>query len=81
MSVQEAAKQLERSERGQAACKLLADFLNSNTVKFLDQRNQAAISTLVVSYALGSCNDAFNVMDALNGVIGRNQWVNAQEGE
>lgn len=79
MTVEKAAKQLERSERGQATCKLLYDFLRSNTVKFLDERNFEALTTLVAAYALGSSNDACNVTDALRGVIERNQWVNKQE--
>jgi len=37
MNTLQAAKQLERSERGQKAAKLLLDFLDSSTVKFLDR--------------------------------------------
>jgi hypothetical protein len=76
MTTPEATKQLERSERGQLTCKLLLDFLNSPTVKYLDGRNFEALTTLVTRYALGSGADSCEVIEQLEAVIERNQWVN-----
>lgn len=73
--IKEAAKQLEKSERGQMTCKLLADFLQSRPVSGLDQFNQAAVANLVVHYMLGSGADACAVVDAVNEVLERHPWV------
>jgi len=75
MNTLQAAKQLERSERGQKAAKLLLDFLDSSTVKFLDGSNFHAITTLVASYALGSGADACAVIESLQAIVERNKWV------
>lgn len=75
METPDAIKQLERSERGQQTCKLLLDFLNSPAVKFLDGRNQTAVAMLVNNFMLGSSADACAVVEALEGVVNRNQWV------
>ena len=74
-TIEQAAKQLERSERGQMACKLLLDFLKSNPVQGLDGGNSEAVITLAGHYLLGGGVQALAVTDALNGVIDRNQWV------
>jgi hypothetical protein len=74
--IEQAAAQLENSERGQITCKLLADFLQSKPVRGLDQFNNEAVTTLVAHYTLGSGADACAVIDALYGVIERNPWVN-----
>jgi len=75
MTITAAAKQLERSERGQMTCKLLLDLLKSDTVKFLDGGNSAAVAALVTAYMLGDGQDACSVIGALNQVIDRNRWV------
>lgn len=75
MTIQQAAKQLERSERGQMTCKLLRDFLKSSHVQGLDGSNCQAVTALVSHYLLGGGSDACAVQDALNGIIERNQWV------
>ena len=75
MNTAQAIKQLERSERGQKAAKLLLDFLDSSTVKFLDGSNFQAITTLTAHYALGSGADSCEVIESLQGVVERNKWV------
>ncbi len=74
-TIQQAIKQLERSERGQQTVKLLRDFLKSAPVQGLDGSNSEAVVTLTAHYLLGSGTDACNVNDAMNGLIERNQWV------
>ncbi|HEX3720337.1 MAG TPA: hypothetical protein VH595_20490 [Verrucomicrobiae bacterium] len=76
MTIQEAIKQLERSERGQMTCKLLLDFLKSPTVQGLDGRNSAAVHELVQRHMLGGGKEACEVIDGLYDVVERNQWVN-----
>lgn len=71
MTTAQAAKQLQRSERGQHAAKLLLDFLDSPSVKFLDGRNFEAIATLVTNYSLGSGADSCEVIESLQGVVDR----------
>lgn len=75
MNKLQAAKQLERSERGQKAAEMLLDFLDSSTVKFMDGSNFQAITTLVASYSLGSGADSCQVIESLQGIVKRNQWV------
>lgn len=72
MTTQEAVSQLQRSERGRFAAKLLFAFLDSNTVKFLDGPNFFAIATLVNRYALGSGAESCEVMDSLKEMVQRN---------
>ena len=57
------------------AAKLLLDFLESSTVKFLDGSNFQAVATLTTHFALGSGKDSCDVIEALQGVVERNQWV------
>ena len=75
MTMNDAVRQLERSERGQMTCKLLHDFLASNTVKFLDEPNQHAVAVIVASYMIGDSPMACAVIDELAALIERNQWV------
>jgi uncharacterized protein YbcI len=74
-TIEQAIKQLERSERGQQTVKLLRDFLKSHAVQGLDGSNSEAVVTLAAHYLLGSGTDACNVSDAMNGLIERNKWV------
>lgn len=74
-TIEQAAKQLERSERGQMTSKLLLNFLKSAPVQGLDGPNCEAVVTLAAHYLPGSDKDACAVQDALNGIIERNQWV------
>ncbi len=74
-TIEQAIKQLERSERGQKTVKLLRDFLKSAPVQGLDGSNSEAVVTLTAHYLLGSGTDACNVNDAMNELIERNQWV------
>lgn len=74
-TIEQAIKQLERSERGQQTVKLLRDFLKSAPVQGMDGSNSEAVTTLVAHYLLGSGTDACNVNDAMNELINRNQWV------
>lgn len=74
-TIQQAITQLERSERGQQTVKLLRDFLKSAPVQGLDGSNSEAVVTLTAHYLLGSGTDAYNVNDAMNQLIERNQWV------
>jgi hypothetical protein len=66
-------QQLERSERGQMTCKLLRDFFKSNTAKFLDEKNQIAVCSIVCCYTLGNSTQACEVMNLLNDVVERNE--------
>ena len=77
-TIEQAAKQLERSERGQMASKLLLDFLKSHAVQGLDGSNCEAVVTLSAHFLLGGGGDACAVKDALTGIIERNQWVLAK---
>lgn len=74
-TIDQAIKQLERSERGQQTVKLLRDFLKSAPVQGLDGSNSEAVVTLAAHYLLGSGTVACNVNDAMNELINRNQWV------
>jgi hypothetical protein len=74
-TIEQAIKQLERSERGQQTVKLLRDFLKSHAVQGLDAPNSEAVVTLAAHYLLGRSTDACNVNDAMNELINRNQWV------
>lgn len=74
-TIQQAIKQLERSERGQKAAKLLLDLLDSSTVKYLDGSNFQALTTLTAHYALGSGADSCEVIEGLQGIVDRNKWV------
>lgn len=74
-TIEQAAKQLERSERGKMTAKLLRDFLKSHAVQGLDCENCNAVVTLAGHYLLGGGSNACAVQDALNGIIERNQWV------
>lgn len=74
-TIQQAIKQLERSERGQKAAKLLLDLLDSSTVKYLDGSNFQALTTLTAHYALGSGAESFAVIEGLQGIVERNKWV------
>ena len=74
-TIEQAAKQLERSERGQKTSKLLRDFLKSPAVQGLDCENCNAVVTLAAHYLLGGGADACAVQDALNGIVDRHQWV------
>jgi hypothetical protein len=67
-STEAAIRQLKKSERGQATCKLLFAFLNSETVKGLDGFNQDAVHALVTAYMRGNGSDAYQVMTALRDV-------------
>lgn len=74
-TIEQAARQLEQSERGQKTVKLLRDFLKSQPVQGLDDPNSEAVMTLAGYYLLGSSTDACRVTDAMNEVVNRNQWV------
>ena len=74
-TIEQAAKQLERSERGQMTAKLLRDFLKSHAVQGLDASNCEAVVTLAANYLLGGGSHACAVQDALNGIVERNGWV------
>jgi len=79
MNIEQATKQLERSERGQMTAKLLLDFLNSDTVKYLDGQNFEAVATLTTSFALGTSAESCAVIAALEGVVQRNRWVQVKK--
>lgn len=74
-TIEEAIQQLERSERGQMTCKLLKDFLASGPVKFLGGSNSEAVTVLITFFMMGNGAAASKVMEKLEGVIERNQWV------
>lgn len=73
--IEQAIKQLERSERGQIVCKLLLDFLESRPISGLDCWNEQAVTILVGCFMLGGRADASAVLDALDGVVKRNPGV------
>lgn len=73
--IERAARQLERSERGQLTCKLLRDFLKTHAVKGLDGENSMAVALLVQAYMTGTGGHACAVINQLGEVIERNKWV------
>jgi hypothetical protein len=75
MTIQQAIKQLERSERGQMTSKLLLDFLKSHHVSGLDGSSSEAVVTLVAYCLLGCGSDACAIKDGLQEVVQHNQWV------
>lgn len=74
-TIESSVKRLARSERGQKTCKLLLDFIKSPTVRGLDGENCEAVAALVSQFMLGDGATSCEVIEGLNAVIERNQWV------
>lgn len=74
-TIQQSIKQLERSERGQMAAKLLLDLLKADSINGLDGSNSQAVVTLAAHYLCGGGADACAVKEELQALVERNQWV------
>lgn len=78
MNITQAIKQLERSERGQLTCKLLLDFLQSDTIQGLDSANYMAVAEIMWSFMFRDRDESNAVLRSLQGVVDRNRWVKVQ---